>query len=180
MLIFLLFFACSDGGGGGGGGTTGAGENEGGGDSNGNGDTEIPVSISWVDEPQTLITYIYDGGRLSGLNFHRNFAVVAGSGGIQLSADLKDTLESADSIDQVVDTFYVEEGREYEIIVDVSIAGQIRCTPLDFDFMIFSSLSATEAIETAIAPILEGDPTTNQIDAFCLNGYVINSITLNQ
>lgn len=135
------------------------------------------TDIEWVAS-QTLITREYTGGLLSAMNFYRKFTVTSGTGNVHIKASLKDASDSVDVIDEIVETFYVEEGNEYEILVHVNTIGRGLCNPSDTDVMIFSSPSASSTRETTIDPILEYNSDNNEYYWYCVTQYVIDTITL--
>jgi len=141
---------------------------------------EASTVISWITGgTQTVITYHYSGGVLSGMTFHRKFEVTSGSGNVQIQATLKDSSSSTEIIDEIADTFQVLESTEYEVLVHANVGGQGLCSPSDTDKMIFSSPSASTSSEITIMPELKQNPATGQYDWYCVRNYAIDSITLN-
>ena len=136
------------------------------------------ATIEWIDGQQTLISYQYSQGFLSAMKFYRKFEVTSGSGEAEITATLKDDAASPDNFDSWTETFFVEEGRQYKIVVQVAVGSQRLCTPFDRDVMIFGSPSASNTRETVITGLVDLNPVTGQYDFYCVRQYAIEGITL--
>ena len=136
------------------------------------------ADIEWIFT-QTVITYKYSQGFLVAMVFNQKFGVTAGSGDVPITATLKEASGNYNMLDEQTETFYVEEGNEYEMQVHVNVRVGWGCSPFDKDVMIFSSPSALTTSETTITPLADINPVTGQPDWCCVRQYEIDTITLN-
>ena len=161
-LGLMTIVGTGGGGGGGGEGTDTATVNESG-----------EIEIEW-DIPTTIISREYSpSGVLQAVTFYMNFEVISGSGDVQVTATIKDTPASEDTLDQHMEMFNVEEGTQYEVSVRVNVGGEGLCSALVSDVIIYSSPSASSTQETYIYPTLHTDNNN-----YCIGSYSIDEITV--
>jgi hypothetical protein len=135
------------------------------------------VQIEWIarsgpDEP--LIKYKYTGGILTNLHFYQNLKVTSGTGKSQLSATIMDGSISGTEHDEYSETFNVEIGLTYELLVEVDVSSWGSCSPVDKDIIVFESPSALSTSLINIMPVFDVDKNWYK----CAGKYAITDMSL--
>jgi len=146
------------------------------------------LEIAWgkIDSlgSDTIIVYQYSNGGFSGYNFKQKFYVINGSGAEIITVNVLN-----DALTKISDTFNVEQGKQYEITINVSVKNpyyQGSFFGQSCETIVCSSPNSTSSkdifvpnIQNISSLMLPGQSyPTQQISYYCPESLTINALNI--
>lgn len=137
---------------------------------------ESSVQFAWPS--QVTSTYQYSGGIVVGITHHLGIDVTKGSGNMRITAQLVET-DTAKILDEISETFVVEQGNTYQFSVSGAVTGRTRCSMGEslYHVKLSSSSASPDKVIRSYA-YADWDPVTGETSWYCDKWGSLNSLDL--